>query len=340
MASHRHHLPCPQRPHRNTWQQRWEDIRGDLLQEHLGLTRTHHTLHPIRGVGQAPHGIHTPGLWAYATPINAQAAEDIKTALSIQQAQTQTPHRNTQRGYTIWWAYQDHDTLTLQPGPPPLDTNTTALLQAAAAAATQVGAPETWGPHYLVETKVAPHAKAQERPPTPKPHHPPLKLDTTEHTPQDEWATHYIIPHTTTRRNDAAKITVTRHLPHTTQVYELTAPNVLVTRRRHDERYTIQAEGAAAASLYTWATRGDLPHPTLNQAPSWPIPFHTADRPTRSPNTQVYTPPPKRPSTDTMRGARPAPSTTTTPSPASAPPPPECQMPPTTAPSNASPRTA
>ena len=94
------------------------------------------------------------------------------------------------------------------------------------------------GPQYLVETKVAPHAKAQDKPPTPKPLHPPLKLDPTEHTPQDEWATHYIIPHSTTRKNDAAKVTVTRHLPHTTQVYELTARNVLVTRRRHDERYT------------------------------------------------------------------------------------------------------
>ena len=277
--------------HTQTWQQRWEDIRGDLLQEHLGLTRTHHTLHPIRGVGQAPHGIHTPGLWAYATPLNPKAAEDIKTALCIQEAQTQTPHRNAQRGYTIWWAYQDQDTLVPQPGAPPLDTNTTALLQAAAAAATQVGAPDPWGPQYLVETKVAPHAKAQEKPPTPKPLHPPLKLNTMEHTPQDEWATHYIIPHTTTRKNDATKITVTRHLPHTTEVYELTAPNVLVTPRRHDERYTIQAEGAAPATLYTWATLGDLPHPTLHHAPSWPTPFHTADRPNKKPkHTGMHTP--------------------------------------------------
>ena len=281
--------PAPN-DHTHTWQQRWEDIRGDLLQEHLGLTRTHHTLQPMRGVGQAPHGIHAPGVWAYATPINPQAAEDIKTALSIQQAQIQTPHRNTQRGYTIWWAYQDHDTLTPPPEAPPLDTNTTVPLQAAAAAATQVGAPETWGPRYLVETKVAPHAKGQDKPPAPKPLHPPLKLDPTEHTPQDEWATHYIIPHTTTRKNDAAKITVTRHLPHTTQVYELTAPNILVTRRRHDERYTIQAEGAAATTLYTWATRGDLPHPTLHHAPSWPTPFHTADRPNKKPkHTGVHT---------------------------------------------------
>ena len=66
--------PAPN-DHTHTWQQRWEDIRRDLLQEHLGLTRTHHTLHPIRGVGQAPHGIHAPGVWAYATPINPQAAE-------------------------------------------------------------------------------------------------------------------------------------------------------------------------------------------------------------------------------------------------------------------------
>ena len=128
---------------------------------------------------------------------------------------------------------------------------------------------------------MVPHAKAQEKPPTPKPLHHPLKVDTTEHTPQDDWATHYVIPHTTTRKNDAAKITVSRRLPYTTQVYELTAPNVLVTRRQHDERYTIQAEGAAAATLYTWATRGDLPHPTLHHAPSWPDPFHTADRPNK-----------------------------------------------------------
>ena len=277
--------------HTHTWQQRWEDIRGDLLQEHLGLTRTHRTLHLVQGVGQAPHGIHTPGLWAYTTPIYPQAAQDIKTALSIQKAQTQTPHRNTQRGYTIWWAYHDHDTVTRQLGPPPIDTNTTTLVQAAAAAATQVGAPETWSPQYLVETKVAPHAKAQEKPLSPKPLHPPLKLDTKEHTPHDEWATHYIIPHTTTRKKDAAKITITRHLPHTTQVYELTAPNVLVTHRRHHERYTIQAEGAAATTLYTWTTRADLPHPTLHHAISWATFFHTADRPNKKPkHTGVHTP--------------------------------------------------
>ena len=175
--------------------------------------------------------------------------------------------------------------------PPPLDTNTTALLQDAAAAATQVGAPETWTPQYLVETKVAPHAKAQEKLPSPKPLHPPLKLDTKEHTPHNEWATHYIIPHTTTRKNDAAKITITCHLPHTTQVYELTAPNVLLTHRRHDERYTIQAEGAAATSLYTWTTRADLPQPSLHHAPSWPTPFHTADRPNKKPkHTGVHNP--------------------------------------------------
>ena len=43
------------------------------------------------------------------------------------------------------------------PPPRPLDTNTTALLEAAATAATKVGAPVAWSPQYLVETKVAPH---------------------------------------------------------------------------------------------------------------------------------------------------------------------------------------
>ena len=100
--------------HTHTWHHR----AGDLLQEHLGLTRTHHTLHPVQGNAHAPHGIDAPEFWASATPKSPQATEDIRTSLSIQQAQTQTPHRNTQRGYTIWSAYQDQDTLSPQPGPP------------------------------------------------------------------------------------------------------------------------------------------------------------------------------------------------------------------------------
>ena len=109
-----------------------------------------------------------------------------------------------------------------------------------------------------------------------------------EHIPHNDLATHYIIPHTTTRKKDAAKITRTRRLPHTTQVYELTAPNVLVTHHRHDERYTIQAEGTTATTLYTWATRGDLPRPTPHHTPSWLTPFHMADRPNK--RTGVHTP--------------------------------------------------
>ena len=209
----------------------------------------------------------------------------------MKQAQTQTLHRNTQQDYTIWWAYQDHNTLTPQPGPPPLETNTSALLQAAAAAATQVEAPETWSPQYLVETKVAPHAKAQEKPSSPKPLHPPPKPDTVEHAPHHEWAINYIIPHTTTRKNDAPKITVTRHLPHTTQVYELTADNVLVIHRRRDRRYTIRVEGTAATTPYAWTTQEDPPHPTLHHATSWPTPFHTADRTNKKPkHTGVHIP--------------------------------------------------
>ena len=65
--------------------------------------------------------MHTPGLWAYETPINQQAAEDIGVTLSIKQVWTGTPHRNRQRGYTIRSAYQDHDTLIPEPGLPPLD---------------------------------------------------------------------------------------------------------------------------------------------------------------------------------------------------------------------------
>ena len=76
-----------------------------------------------------------------------------------------------------------------------------------------------------------PHTNPQERPLAPKPLHPPLKLDTAGETAHDKWGNHYIIPHTTTRRNDAAKSTVTRRLPNTTQVSDLTAPKVLITHR-------------------------------------------------------------------------------------------------------------
>ena len=74
--------------------------------------------------------------------------------------------------------------------------------------------------------------------------------------------------------------------------------------------------------------------------PPGPPPSTRQTAPTRRPNTQAYTPPSRMPSTDTQQHARPAPSTTTTPSPASAPPLPECLMPPTTARSQASSRTA
>ena len=51
-------------------------------------------------------------------PISPQAAEDIKATLSIQQAKTQTRNRNTQRGYTIWSAYQDPPPRANPPPPP------------------------------------------------------------------------------------------------------------------------------------------------------------------------------------------------------------------------------
>ena len=126
-----------------------------------------------------------------------------------------------------------------------------------------MGAPEAWSAEYLVETKVASHAKSQEKP----------------------RRQNRSIPSSNRTRRKTPLTTNghTRQLPHTAQVYELTAPNVVITHRRHDERYTIQAEGTAANDLYTWATRGSLPQPLLPQAPSWPTPFHTADRPNKRP---------------------------------------------------------
>ena len=43
--------------------------------------------------------------------------------------------------------------------------------------------------------------------------------------------------------------------------------------------------------LYNWATRGDLPHPTLHHTLSWPTPFQTADRLSKKPKRAgIYTP--------------------------------------------------
>ena len=195
------------------------------------------------------------------------------------------PNRTLQHpGYTIWWAYQDRDTLTPQTSPrhPPSGRGS--------------GSQPGGGPGSLErtipgQTKLTLHAKSQKKPRALKMLRPPLKLGTAEHTPHDEWAAHYIIPHTTIRKKDAARITVTGLLCHSPRVYELTAPNVLITQCGHDERYTIQAEGTATTTLYTWATRGDLPHPTLHHAPSWPNPFHTADRPKKKrKHTGIHSP--------------------------------------------------
>ena len=61
--------PAPNN-HTHTTQQRRKEICADLLKEHLGVTRTNHTLHAVGGIAQALHGIHT-------TPMNPQAGEDI-----------------------------------------------------------------------------------------------------------------------------------------------------------------------------------------------------------------------------------------------------------------------
>ena len=174
----------------------------------------------------APQGINTPGLGAYATPISPQAV------------QTKIPHRNTQRGHTIWWADKDQDTFPPKPGALALDPDTNPLLKAATVAASKAGAPETWSPKNLVETKVATHAQGEETPPTPKRLHPSLKQDALDESKHEQWAVHYIVPLRTTRNNEAAKITVTCHLPHTTEVCEPTARNVLVTHRQNEELYT------------------------------------------------------------------------------------------------------
>ena len=87
-----------------------------------------------------------------------------------------------------------------------------------------------------------------------------------------------------------------------------------------------------------WQTRGDIPHPSSHHAPSWPTPFHTADRPNIKPKQAgVHTPAQEA---QHRHDARPPPFTMTTPCRAHAPPPQGCHRPFKTARSQESSRTA
>ena len=154
--------PAPS-DHTHTRQHGWADIHGDLLQEHLVLTRTYHTLDPMRRIAQAPHSIHYPGLWAYATPESPEGSgehqgQPIHPANPDPNPTSQHP---TRLHHLVGIPRPRHCHLRAR-DPPPW-TPTPPTFQAATAAAAQVGAPETSGPQYLVKIKLAPHAKAQEK---------------------------------------------------------------------------------------------------------------------------------------------------------------------------------
>ena len=70
-----------------------------------------------------------------------------------------TPQHPRRLDHLVGISRPPHPQSPISP-PPPLETNTTALHQVAAAAATQVWAPEAWSPQYLVEREVAPDAKS------------------------------------------------------------------------------------------------------------------------------------------------------------------------------------
>ena len=119
-----------------------------------------------------PHGIHDPGLWAYATLINPQAAEDIKADLFVREMQTQTPHCNTQRGYIFWWEYQHYDTLTFKtraphwaPTPPP--SSKLRRRQPPKWGSARSGAEDTWSKpkwHHTQKSGKTPGAKTTPPP--------------------------------------------------------------------------------------------------------------------------------------------------------------------------------
>ena len=188
MASHRHHLPRPQRPH--TYLE--TKLGGDPWGPPPGTPRTQaYPPHPPPGARSSPSTTrHTqPGVMGIRDthePTSSRGHQD-RTIHPASPEPNPTPQHPTRLHHLVGILRPMSPHPPTSP-PPPLDTNTTALLKAAAAAASQVGAPKPWRPKYLVETKVAPHAKAEERPPAPKPLHAPLKLDTAEHTTHDKWA--------------------------------------------------------------------------------------------------------------------------------------------------------
>ena len=234
MASHRHHLPHPQRPHTHLAAK----VGGHLGGPPPRTPRAHgQPPHPPPGTRSRPSTTrHThPGVMGVRhtnKPTSGGGHQD-RNIHPARRDPDAAPQHPTRLHHLLGISRPRHPHPPTRALPPRHQHNRPPPGRSSGSHPGRCRG--NLEPQYLVETEVAPHAKAQEKPQLPKLLHPPLKLDTKEHTPHNEWAAHYIIVHTTTRKNDAASITVTRHFPHSTQVYELTPSNVLVTHRRHDE---------------------------------------------------------------------------------------------------------
>ena len=89
-------------------QQGWADRCAHVCASlHDGLHRpslTSHTLEPAPTTAESHTGAAPPtGVWAYTRTLHRAAAEAIKTAICNHQGLVQSPHNNTQKGYTLWW---------------------------------------------------------------------------------------------------------------------------------------------------------------------------------------------------------------------------------------------
>ena len=229
MASHRHHLPRTQRPHthlatkigRHSWGPRPGTPRthahpphpppgarsssSTTRRTHLGVMGIHHTDEPTSSVGHQDRTIHQASPDPNPTPQHLTRLHHLVAISGPRRPHPPTSPAPPPR-------YQHHRPppgrgSSSHPGRGPLGLEPTIPGRDKSGTARK-------SPRKTPSAETAP-CPAQ--------------------TGHDELAVQYIIPHTTNRKNDTPKITVSRHLPHTTQVYQLRAPNVLVTHRREDE---------------------------------------------------------------------------------------------------------
>ena len=188
-----------------------------------------------------------------------------------------TPHNNTQKGYTLWWHHPAPEGGLQPPADQPgIGPDLTAIANAVAAMAQQVGVPPQWAPSIIKETAARHNpAFAHFRGRPINPTLPDLDLPT-----DDAWAVHILVPHDTAPKTGYATARITKQLPNTALHYDIPTPNVIVTHNTGRDHYYLQAtHERSPVTIYTFTTYPGLQPPQHHPRPAWKHPLHVAPTP-------------------------------------------------------------